>query len=135
MNSAELVMRRRNVAEFINADPVRITFSRAAEPTKSPAGGYRANSSPAAVIPPQKARIVHNTRRYKSGLVNSEAGDIPQTDYLLIGSHTLNVEENDTFQWDGIDGEMKNYKIMGVHPFRKESTLCAIEFDGPDNRG
>lgn len=133
MNSAELLSRRRNVAAFIDADPVRISFQRAAEPTKSPAGGYRANSSPASVSP-QKARIVHNTRRYKNGLVNSEAGDIPQTDYLLLGSHTLDVKVNDLFEWDDLQGKAGNYKITGIHPFRKESTLCSIEFDGPDNR-
>jgi hypothetical protein len=132
MNSVELLMRRRNVKAFIDADPVTITFQRTAEPTKSAAGGRVRNPSPVPV-PQQKARIVHNTRRYKTGLINSEAGDIPQTDYLLIGLHTLNVEAEDKFTWSGPDGT-KNYKIKGIHPFRNESILCGIEFDGPDNR-
>lgn len=126
-------MRRRNVAAFIAADPFAIELQRTPEPTKTPAGGYASTSSPEA-ISSQTVRIVHNTRRYKTGLVNSEAGEIPQTDYLLIGLHTLDVKEGDLFQWDDLQGRAGNYKITGIHPFRKESTLCAIEFDGPENR-
>lgn len=130
MNAVELLMRRKNVAAFIAADPVSIAFSRPGEPVDDGVGG-RKTSSPS-TVPSQMARIVHNTRRYKNGLVNSEAGDIPLTDYLLIGKHTLDVEVNDEFQWDGLDG-MKTYKITGVHPFRQESVLCSIDFKGPHN--
>lgn len=133
MNQAELIMRRVNVKAFIEADPVTVTFSRIPGSTKTAAGGYVATSSPAD-ISPQTARIVHNTRRYKDGLVNSEAGDVTQTEYLLIGLHTLDVEVNDLFQWDDLKGRAGNYRITGVHPFRKESTLCMMEFDGGDNR-
>jgi hypothetical protein len=129
-------MRRRNVRAFIQADPFGVEFMRRPEPEKTAAGGYKATSSPAA-IPQQTVRIVHNTRRYKNGLVNAEAGEIPQTDYLLLGFHTLDVEVSDTFVWlSPLQGaEPGNYKITGIHPFRFESTLCSLEFDGPDNRG
>lgn len=132
-NHTELIMRRRNAGAFRDADEYTVTFVRDALPEKTAAGGYRRSTSPGPTVPPQRVRIVHNTRRYKNGLVNAESGDIPQTDYLLLGPHTLNVEENDKFVWDGPDGK-KNYKITGVHPWREESILCSIEFDGPDNR-
>lgn len=128
MDFMEQLMRRRNAGAFREADEIEVEFKRLSAPEKSPAGGYRTTSSPEPV-PLQKVRIVHNTRRYKDGLVNAEAGDIPRTDYLLLGPHTLNVEENDTFVWRD-----NHYKITGVHPFREESILCAMEFEGLANR-
>jgi len=126
MDATELLMRRRNVAAFIDADPVNILITREAEPTKSAAGGYV--KAPSATLPQQKARIVQAKRRYDTGLINSEAGELPQTDYLLIGNTGIDVKVNDVFQWLG-----QTYKVLGIHPTRTESTLCAIEFDGPDN--
>jgi hypothetical protein len=113
---------------------MEVQFVRATAPIKTAAGGYAPTSSPG-TIPPQTVRIVHNTRRYKTGLVNAEAGDIPKTDYLLLGSHTLDVEVDDLFVWDDLQGNVGYYKVTGIHPFRKESTLCSIEYDGPVNRG
>lgn len=128
MNRTELLMRRRNVDAFEKADPIELVVHRLPDPVKTAAGGFEPQG-PAAMLEPQSARIVHNTRRYKNGLVNTEAGDIPDTDYLLIGSHTLNVEANDEFQWRG-----DWYKITGVHPWRFESKLCSLQFSGPENR-
>lgn len=127
MNPVELLMRRRNVAAFIKADPISLVVSRKTEPTKTASGGYVAGTPN--TLEPQTARIVHNTRRYKNGLVNTEAGDIPDTDYLLLGSHTLDVQVDDEFEWLG-----QGYTITGIHPWRTESTLCSIQFAGPENR-
>lgn len=121
-------MRRRNVRAFINADPVSIEITREGAPIKTDAGGYK--QGVATTLSPQLARIVPNRRRYTDGLVNAEAGDIPKTDYLLIGNHTLNLEAGDMFKWLG-----ENYKVTGIHLQRQESVLAAIELQGPDNRG
>lgn len=134
MNHVELLMRRRNFLAFVKADPVSVQFIRKDAPEPDAAGGFKASSSPATPLQPQQARIVHNTRRYKNGLVNAEAGEIPLTDYLLLGVHTLNVEVDDQFEWDDLQGNAGWYKITGIHPFRHESTLCSIEFVGPVNR-
>lgn len=127
MNPMEMMMRRRNVAAFIKADPVFITVSRAGEPVKSPAGGWVQASS--AALLPQRARIVLNKRRFNNGIVNSEAGDIPHTDYLLIGKHTLNLKEEDSFLWQG-----QHYKVTGIHHLRTESVLASIDILGAGNR-
>lgn len=127
MNRVELIMRRRNVLAFIKADPVFIEFSRNGEPIKSAAGGWI--KSPATVLPSQRARIVQNKRRYNNGIVNSEAGDIPHTDYLLLGMHTLNIKEEDEFVWLG-----EHYKVTGIHEARTESTLASIDLLGEENR-
>ncbi len=131
MNRTELLMRRRNVDAFEKADPIELVILRLPAPVKTAAGGYEQNQVAKKLPEPdttQSARIVHNTRRYKNGLVNTEAGDIPDTDYLLLGSHTLNVEVNDEFQWRD-----SWYKVTGVHPWRFESKLCSIQFSGPEN--
>lgn len=132
MNPVELLMRRRNVSAFIYADPIQLVVSRKTEPTKTDTGGYIPGTPE--VLEPQTARIVHNTRRYKNGLVNTEPGDLPDTDYLLIGLHTLDVKVDDEFQWEDLQGIEGFYKITGIHPWRKESTLCSIQFTGPKNR-
>lgn len=127
MNKIELLMRRRNVLAFIKADPVQIEFSRSAAPTTSAAGG-RIKGAPPTTLPPQQARIVQNKRRFNNGIVNSEAGDIPHTDYLLIGKHTLDINEEDTFLWLGT-----HYHVTGIHLNRTESLLASIDMLGPGN--
>ena len=127
MNKTEMLMRRRVVLEFIKADPVYIEFSRKAEPTKSAAGGWIQGDP--LVLPSQRARIVLNKRRFNNGIVNAEAGDIPHTDYLLIGVHTLDIVEEDEFEWLGI-----GYHVTGIHHNRTESVLASIDLLGKKNR-
>lgn len=132
MNPVELLMRRRNVQAFIKADSIQLVLTRKTPPVKTPAGGYVPGIDE--TLEPQVARIVHNTRRYKNGLVNTEPGDLPDTDYLLIGLHTLDVKVDDEFEWSDLQGTPGLYKITGIHPWRHESTLCSIQFTGPENR-
>jgi hypothetical protein len=127
MNRTELVMRRRNVLAFIKADPALVSFVRQLPPTKTPAGGL-VRPSPR-TLAPQQVRIIHNYRRYTDALVNSEAGEIPDSKYLLLGSHTLDIDENDTFEYMG-----EHYTVTGIHPFRTESVLAAIDYEGGPNR-
>lgn len=130
MNHTELIMRRRNVQAFIDADPISLVISRQAEPVKNTGtGGYTRSGVPN-TLPSQRARIVLNKRRYTTGIVNAEAGDIPHTEYLLIGKYTLNVQVDDEFMWMG-----EKYKITGIHKQRIESKLCMIELAGPPNHG
>lgn len=127
MNQVELMMRRRNVAAFIKADPVSVAFRRATGSARTAAGGYVKNADD--TLQPQQARIVQNRRRYTAGLVNSEAGDIPDTDYLLIAVHTTDIKVDDRFQWLG-----EWYKVDGIFGLREESVLAGIIFLGKENR-
>jgi hypothetical protein len=129
MNQTEMVMRRRTVSAFIDADKFSLVVTRALPPVKTEAGGYAPNVQPPTVLPPQRARVVLNRRRYTAGIVNSEAGDIPHTDYLLIGMHTLDLQNEDEF-----DYRTDHYKVIGIYEARIESTLAAIELLGPRNR-
>lgn len=127
MNQTELIMRRRNVLAFIQADPVSIAITRDGEPVKTAAGGFV--QSPGETLAPQQGRIVQNKRRYNNGLVNSEAGDIPHTDYLLIMTYDKDVAVDDRFTW--LD---EHYVVTGIHAQRQESILCSIDFFGKANR-
>jgi len=127
MNNTELLMRRRNVRAYIKADPSDIVITRGGAPEKTAAGGY-VKSAPTP-LPQQRVRIVQNKRRYNNGLVNSEAGDIPHTDYLLIAKHDANIEVEDAFTWLGI-----NYKVTGISETRTESLLASIDLLGKENR-
>jgi len=126
MDRIELIMRRRVVGAFIDADPVFITVTRDLPPTRTAAGGL--TSTPGPPLPVQKARIVQNIRRLSPGLVNTEAGEIPDDTFLLIGRHSLDIQVDDTFLWRGL-----KYRVDRVHPFRFESTLCVLDFDGGPN--
>ena len=128
MNRAELIMRRRNVLAFIKADPVSIVLNRPSAPVKTESGGY-VRTAPGVSLTAQQARIVQNKRRFNPGLVNSEAGEIPDTDYLLIATHDKDVQPNDTFEWRG-----ENYTIVAIYGLRTESILATLSFRGPDNR-
>ena len=129
MDKTELIMRRKNVRAFIDADPVFIDVIRKAPPVKNlNTGGYTKGVNQP--LPTQKARIVQNVRRYTDGLVNSEAGDIPDSEYRLIGNYTLDLKVNDTFTWLG-----EHYEVLGIYTARQESVFAAIALRGPDNHG
>lgn len=127
MDRSELIMRRKNVAEFILSDPRKIEITRREGPTKSAAGG----TLPGALVtlPAQTVRVVQNVRRYTAGIVNAEAGDIPDGLYVLIGRHNVNLKKDDVFV---IRGE--KYRVLGLFGLREESTLATLDFDGPPNR-
>lgn len=119
-------MRRRNVAEFILANPSSITITRKGTPTKTAAGGITSGS--VVTLSPQVCRIVQNVRRYTSGIVNSEMGDLPKALYLLIARYNINLKKDDRFILDG-----ETYVVTGIHKQRKESTLATIDLYGPNN--
>jgi len=127
MNASELRMRRRNVKAFIKADPVEIVISRPQPPTKTPAGGMLPSAP--RDMPSQEARIVLNKRRYFNGIIDTEAGDIPHTDYLLVAEHTKDFQVDDQFVW--LD---EHYRITGRYIARQESILCSIDLLGEPNR-
>lgn len=123
-------MRRRSVYAFIDADPISLVITRRLPPVKNPlTGGYVPNPDSPSVLDPQTARIVQNVRRYTDGIVNAEAGDIPDTEYRLIGRHDIDLQVDDEFVWLG-----EYYTVTGIHTARTESTFAAIDLAGKKNR-
>lgn len=126
MNPVERIVRRRLVRAFIDADAIAVQFAGRVVRTRTEAGGWVTSKGPA--LPPQTVRIVPSKRRFDNGLVNAEAGEIPHTEWLLLGHHDLDVKVDDEFQWNGA-----YYKVTGILPNREERTLCSIDYRGPHN--
>ena len=127
MEWAELIMRRKNIAEFILADSLKIEITRQSKPTRTAAGGTKPGK--VEVLPEQRVRIVQNVRRYTAGLVNAEAGDIPQSLYVVLGRHTADIKPDDVFEAGG-----EKYLVLGTNKIRKEEyTLGTLENQGPAN--
>ena len=128
MDWAELIMRRKNVAEFVRADPVKISVIRQGDPIRTGGGGKLPGKTE--TLLPQTVRIVQNVRRYTAGIVNSEAGDIPNGVYVLIAKHSTNLKRDDRFIAGG-----EEYIVLGVSQLRKkEYTLASLDFYGLPNQ-
>lgn len=126
MNQGELIVRRRIVRAFISAEAISIQLIRRGTRTRTGAGGW--TTLPSLPRPPQMVRIVAAKRRFDNGLVNTEFGELPKTEYLLLGSYSLDIEVDDLFNWQG-----NQYKISGILPNREERTLCSMTYNGPPN--
>lgn len=127
MDWAELIMRRKNVSEFVRTAPVSIEITRTGKPVRTPGGGKLPGESKK--LAKQTVRIVQNVRRYTAGLVNAETGDIPNGLYVLIARHTADVERDDIFEAEG-----ERYIVLGVSQLRrKEYVLATLDFYGPPN--
>lgn len=123
MNRIELLMRRRNVLAFIQADPISVIFTRQTK-VKSNAGGYITTSVPLTQC--QLGRIIPSKRRYAYTGVNTEAGQIPFWPYILEGLHDMDIQVADRFTWDG-----QEYEVKSIEADREEKTIAAIDFYGP----
>ena len=126
INRVELIVRRRLVKAFIDSDAIAIQLARRQERTKTAAGGWTTTEAPA--LPSQVVRIIPSKRRYDNGLVNAEAGQLPNSEYLLLGSHNLDVMVDDIFLWNS-----SQYRVTGILPNTEERTLCSISYFGPPN--
>ena len=125
MNPVERLMRRRNMQQYINEDPVDISFIRQIK-TETPAGGWTVSDAPP--LAPQRGRIIPAKRRYADMHVNTEAGQIALWPYILIGFHNMNIQEDDRFVWLG-----NTYQVKSIEPDREERTQAAIDFYGGPN--
>lgn len=128
MNRSELIMRRRNVKAFIDADPTDAIFSRVTR--VATAAGSWTESDPIPLPDSQRVRIMDAKRRYTTPFVNTEAGDIPLSPYILIGRHDMDIQPHDTLVWRGT-----TYKVASVHPDREERTVAGIDNLGGDPDG
>lgn len=122
MNPIELLMRRRNVAAFIDADPVDVVLSRATR-VRTPAGGWVEGSR--TPLSSQRARIVDSVRRFANTQVNTEAGNIPTTAKVLIGLYNMDIEVGDDFTWNDAQWE-----VTAVKDTREERTVAAVDYYG-----
>jgi len=123
MNRSELVMRRRNVRAFIDADPSDVLLHRITR-VATDAGSWT-ETDPLPLSSLQRVRIMDAKRRYTDPHVNTEAGAIPLSPYIMIGSSTMDIQVDDSFTWLG-----DHFKVTSIHPDREERTVASIDYFG-----
>lgn len=99
---------RQNLAEFIKADPIIVSFSRM-EKIRTPAGGWTAG--PATVVPEQQVRMVTFKRRLSHFMMETQDGKIPTLQYTLVCKWNADIRRDDTFTWDG-----NEVKVISIEP-------------------
>lgn len=104
----ELQSRRRNLAAFINADPISVEFSRYPQVSDG-AGAW--TKGPVEYVPAQVCRLVPYKRRLASLTDSVPSGDLPNVQYSLVGSWDMDVERWDEFYYNNAW-----YKVMGMEP-------------------
>jgi hypothetical protein len=112
LDHIERVMGRRQINALIEADPVLVVFFRASR-IDTGDGSYRLGT-PAPVLVNGKAQevaLIPFKRRMTEFLVNTELGNVPDLPYVLLGRHDLDVEEKDTFEWNGDKFEVQTIDL------------------------
>lgn len=108
MNAVQLKMQRRVLMEYIDTDPVWISFRRYPR-VDDDAGGWR--KGPVQNVPAQKFRLVPYKRRLTNLTDHTADGDIPNVQYSLVGTPDTDVQRWDEFTYNGAE-----YKVMGIEP-------------------
>ena len=116
-NRVELLMRRRNVVEFREADELEVVLKRRAKIPS--AGGWK--WGPETPLAPQRVRIVPAKRRYGDETVNTEQGAIPTWPYVILGEPDMDIQEGDKFTWAGDD-----YIVKSIEADTEERTVAAV---------
>lgn len=107
-SQTELLMMRRSLNAFVEADAVTITLSR---PQKIDMGNGGWREGDPIVMPPQQFRLVPFKRRLTEQESNTQDGDIPSLPYVLVGEIGVDVRRDDEFDFRG-----RQCKVVGVEP-------------------
>lgn len=108
MDRKALPLLRKNLKEFIKADPREITLQRVEKvPTDN---GSWIEGDPEE-IDPQIFRIVPMKRRLSNLEVDTQDGDIPLADFVLVGFWNADCQADDEFDLNG-----DKYKVVQVEP-------------------
>lgn len=120
-------MRRRQTKAFVDANPIEIVITRHGARTKTPAGGW-VKSAPT-TLAPQTVTLVLAKRRFNSGVINSEAGDVQDSDWLLIAPNGADIQADDEFVAYG-----DHYTVRSVNHLRNDEFFASVENNGAVNR-
>ncbi len=124
MEVQELKALRRNLREFIRADPVQIVLTRT--PKTATTNGSYVDGTPTD-LPAQTFRLVPFKRRLTDQEANTQDGDIPLIPYVLVGHWDADVERDDAFTYQG-----RNCVVVGIEPKSGDTTSndrLVVEFE------
>lgn len=121
-------MARRQVEQMINGNPVTLVLNRY---TKIPApdGGYTLSPTPTP-LDAQVFTLIPFKRRMTEFLINTELGDVPNLEYVLLGFHTANVMRGDEFTYNNED-----FKVEQLELDREVRVAAAIVYVGGQSNG
>lgn len=129
-NVARLVMSRRLVNAFMARDPLQLSLSRRPR-TASAAGGWTLGAE--VVLPPQTFRMTPFKRRLGPGETASPDGDVANSQFLLMGVISCDIQKNDRFNLDVTSNFLPGwYLVTRVHPKRLIRTESVVEWQGED---
>lgn len=125
MNRAELVVRRRLVKAFIDADPVDIVLTRTSKVATRGAGFKQGTPRD---LDPLRGRIVPTKRRWTDPFVVIQPGDVIRYPFLFFCRFDADIEKNDEFEWNG-----EYFVIVSIDPKREERIQAGIDYLGKEN--
>lgn len=114
MNRVELIVRRRLLKAFIDAQPVDITLVRRVR-VETPAGGWTLEEP--AEVPPQRFRLVPFKRRLTHQTEDNQDGSFPRLPYVLVGNWNADVQREDEFDMNG-----HRYRVVDLEPNSHDRT-------------
>lgn len=103
-----LPLLRKNLDEFIKADPVTIVLTRR-DPQRTASGGW--TQGPPRDLPSQQFRTVPFKRRLSNTRAQTADGDVISEDWVLVGRINVDIRRDDTFYLNG-----DKYKVTNVEP-------------------
>lgn len=112
---------RRQLLEFINADPADIVIKRRPK-VKSTAGGYTLGAEVA--LPSQRFRLVPFKRRLTHGTTaggGAGEGRVASLPYVLVGRYDADVQPEDYFDYNGL-----RYEVLSLEPNRTIRTAAEL---------
>lgn len=109
MDQKALPTLRRNLNEFINADPVMVSFARPAQVQNVSTGGWVRGA--VSTLNPQQFRLVPFKRRMSDSIQNTQDGPLRLADYILVGRYNVDVEVGDEFTHNGL-----LYNVTEIEP-------------------
>lgn len=105
---------RRNLREFVRADPIMVTITRPVL-TRTAAAGYKKTSS--STLAPQQFRLVPFKRRLSDYTSVTPHGTYSVEYYVLVGEVTVDIRRDDTFELNG-----DHYRVVSVEPKTEDRT-------------
>lgn len=125
VSTVERIMARRQIDALILSDPVSLEFERQ-EKVSTPGGGWRWGAE--VKLEPQQVALIPFKRRMTEFLVDTQYGEIPDLPYVLLGRYNLNVEEKDSFWFQG-----EQFVVQTIDLKREIRTAAHVDYFGKPN--
>lgn len=126
MVNVRTIASRRQVDALIKADPIMVSFERR-QKIDAGTGGW--TWGPPQALAPQQVSLIPFKRRMSEYLVNTELGEVPDLPYELLGRYNLDIQEEDTFTYNG-----NKYQVKTITAENRDIQITAqVDYYGATN--